>query len=132
MRSDREFAELRRIVGSPLPVRVPFSLFGIVMNFQFLVYGWRDPPPTWFLVVFGVMYVAVFLPLVVRMARVVKARGVLHGWGHPIVSERLGWWLMIWPSPDEPRWRRVFAVVTLACVGVFSTATFVRWGFMAS
>ncbi len=129
MKSDPEFAELRRITGSPLLVRIPFSLFGIVVNFQFFLYGWRDLPPTWALVVFAATYVVMFPALLVKIARVTRARGLLFGWVHPIVYNRLAGWLLVWPVSEEPRWRRLFAVGTLACVGVFSTAGFIRWGF---
>jgi hypothetical protein len=132
MKSDREFSELRRIVGSPLPVRIPFSLCVILINFQFLLYGCKEPPPTWVVVVFGVVYIAIVLPLVLKLGRLWRARGWFHGWAHPIVYERVGGWLLIWPTTDEPHWRRVFALVTVACVGVFSTAGFLRWGLTPS
>jgi hypothetical protein len=129
MKSDAQFAELSVETGSPLGVRLPFSLFGVVVNFQFFLYGWRDPLPTWVFVAFAAASVALFPAFLVQMVRLIRARGLLFGYVHPIVFSRWGWWLMIWPAREEPRWRRLFAVGTLAWVGVFSTAGFLRWGF---
>ena len=116
--------------GSPLSVRVPFSLFGIVINFQFFLYGWRDPPPTWVWVAFAVVSVVLFPAFLLKTFRLIRTRGLLFQYAHPIVYGRWAWWLMIWPASEEPRWRRPFAIGTLAWVGVFSTAGFLRWGFV--
>ena len=128
VKSDAQLQKLREETGSAFFVRLPFSLFGIIMNFEFFLNGWRDPPP-WFWVVFAGTWVVMAGPFLMKMVRVVRSRGLLFGWAHPILAARWTWWLLIWPAPNEPLWRRLFAVGTLAWVGIFSTAGFLRWGF---
>lgn len=113
MKSDPQFAELRVETGSPLGVRLPFSLFGAVINFQVFLYGWGDPPD-WFFAAFAAASIVLFPAFVLQMVRLIRVRGLLFAYAHPIVYSRWAWWLMIWPASEEPRWRRVFAVGTLA------------------
>jgi hypothetical protein len=100
-----EFAELRRITGSPLLVRIPFSLIGIVVNFRFFLWV-EGPPRVWVFVAFIAACVVMFPALIVKSARMIRARGLLSGYAHPIVYSRWEGWLLIWPSTEEPRWRR--------------------------
>jgi hypothetical protein len=126
VRSDALFAELRRETGSPLGVRVPFSLFGIVGNLEFFLEGWGRPP-VWAIVAFVAIAVVIYPSLFILLWRTRK-RGLLFWWGHPLAAARYSWWLLLWSAPDEPRWSRVFSIFTLAWVGVFSTGGFLRWG----
>lgn len=128
METDRAFEELRAETGSPLPVRIPFGLFGIVINLSFLIWGWDK----WTALRAGAIAltaVPAWLMAMITMFRFIGKRGMFFGWKRPILYQRWGWWLLIWPTPDEPSWRRTFAIVVLASAVIFFALGAVRWGF---
>lgn len=128
METDRAFEELRAETGSPLPVRIPFGLFGIVSNLSFLIWGWDK----WTALRAGAIALTAapaWLMAMVTMFRFIGKRGMFSGWKRPILYQRWGWWLLIWPTPDEPSWRRTFAIVVLASAVIFFALGGVRWGF---
>jgi hypothetical protein len=128
VKSDAEFARLRRETGSPILIRIPFGLLGVVMNFRFFLSGWKEPE-SWFWIVFAAAGALILPALLILTAKLVWRRGLFFGWAHPILLLRWEWWLLIWPTPDEPRWRRRFAVVILTLVTVFAVGGILRWGF---
>ena len=129
MRTDKDFEELRAESGSPLPVRVPFGLFGIFINLTFAIWGWEEWPP---LRVVPVVLTAVpaWIMAMITMLRFMTKKGLFFGYKRPVLYQRWAWWLLIWPTPDEPGWRRTFARAVLASAVVFFLIGAVRWGFI--
>jgi hypothetical protein len=127
METDRDFEELRAETGSPLPVRIPFGLFGIVINLTFLVWGWDEWPPIRVVAV-AVTAVPAWLLAMIATLRFSAKKGWFIGWRRPVLYQRWGWWLMIWPTPDEPPWRRTFAIVVLVSAVLCSALGVLRWG----
>jgi hypothetical protein len=127
MKSDITLDDLRQETGSPLLVRVPFTLFGIFMNLSFLVYGWGDKPP-WFWIGFALPAGFVLSGWAVKVVPFVLKHGMFFSWAHPILFYQWVWWLFIWPSKNEPGWRRLFAIGALLLIAVFFMAGVFRWG----
>ena len=128
MKTDTAFEQIRVETGSPLPVRVPFGLFGIFINLTFFIWGWDAWPPIRVVVV-AATAVPAWLIAVITMLRFEAKKGFFFGWRRPILYQRWGWWLLIWPTPDEPPWRKTFAVVVLVCAVAFYVLGGLRWGF---
>jgi hypothetical protein len=128
METDRAFEQLRAETGSPLPVRIPLGLFAIAINLTFLIWGWDNWPPIRVVAV-AVTAVPAWLLAMYSMLRFSLKKGWFFGWKRPILYQRWGWWLWIWPTPDEPAWRKTFAIVVLTCAVLSYVVGAVRWGF---
>lgn len=127
METDRAFEELRAETGSPLPVRVPFGLFGITINLSLLVWGWDGWPVVMFVVI-GILAAPAWLSAIGIQLRFIRRKGMFYDMKRPVLYQRWSWWLLIWPAQDEPAWRKSFAVVVLAAAVTFFTTGVIRWG----
>ena len=128
MKTDKAFEELRAETGSPLPVRLPFGVFGIIINPTFAIWGWGDPPP-FVIAAIALTMVPTLIATGVIFLRFMARKGMFFGWRHPVLYNRWGFWLLLWPSPDEPRWRKAFAIGVLTWSVTSTTIGVVAWGF---
>lgn len=128
MRTDKAFEEIRAETGSPLPVRVPFGLFGIFINLTFAIWGWEKWPAVRIVAVAATGVPAWTMAMITTL-RFLARKGIFFQLKRPVLYQRLGWWLLIWPTPDEPSWRKNFAIAVLASAVVFFTIGAIRWGF---
>ena len=101
------------------------------MNLSVALFGWKDWP-TWVPILILASAAPAWLLGMIALIRFMGKHGVFYSYEHPVLYNRWAWWMLIWPTTDEPKWVRQLAMVAWSFIICFFVAAVLRWGFVPS